>query len=147
MLLDIDHFKSVNDTYGHQIGDEVLKWFAEKLRESVRAVDLPARFGGEEFLVVLPETDDAGAAVIADRTRRKIAENPFVRRQENGRTLEIPITVSVGVAGMNKMDTETELIKAADKALYQAKADGRNRVVVSNEQVQTLKTAQIRVCA
>lgn len=142
MLLDIDHFKSVNDTYGHQIGDEVLKWFAEKLRESVRNVDVPARFGSEEFLVILPETDDAGALTIAERTRQKIAENPFVKCQENGQTLEIPITASLGVAGIHEVDSEAEMVKAADKFLYQAKSDGRNCVVSSVEKPQPIKQLQ-----
>lgn len=142
MLLDIDHFKSVNDTYGHQIGDEVLKWFAEKLRESVRAVDLPSRFGGEEFLVILPETDDAGALIIAERTRQKIAENPFVKCRKNGQTLEIPITASVGVAGIHDIDLDAEMVRTADKCLYQAKSGGRNRVVSSAEKPRQIKQLQ-----
>ena len=144
MLLDIDHFKSVNDTYGHQIGDEVLKWFAEKLREGVRTVDLTARFGGEEFLVILPETDDKGAQIIAERTRRKIAESPFVRQLENGQKLEIPITVSVGVANINEAESDIEILKTADKNLYRAKAEGRNRVIISEEKAQTPNASQMR---
>lgn len=147
MMLDIDHFKSVNDTHGHQVGDEVLKWFAEKMRSCIRKVDLPTRFGGEEFLVILPETDEAGALVIAERTRLKIAESPFIHRRENDQDLEISITVSIGVSGLDAADTDTELVKSADDSLYQAKSCGRNRVVLANAKSLNYKQSLSPTCA
>lgn len=147
LLLDIDYFKSVNDTYGHQIGDEVLKWVAEKLCDSVRTVDTAARFGGEEFIVILPETESKDAFNIAERARQSIAEKPFVLEQENAETINISVTVSIGVAAAENTDSEEEIIEAADEALYQAKHAGRNRVVMSGEQIQTPKTSQIQAVA
>ncbi len=136
MLLDIDHFKSVNDTYGHQTGDEVLKWFAEKISADVRKVDLTTRFGGEEFMVILPETNEKGALVIAERIRRLIAEQPFADNSKNEKNLKIPITVSIGVAEMKADDSESDLIKSADDSLYRAKTIGRNRVIAASTQAQ-----------
>lgn len=138
LLLDIDFFKSVNDKHGHQIGDEVLKWVAVKLRESIRTVDILARYGGEEFAVLLPETDLSGALVIAERARRQIAAAPLVLTPEEmggGQPLEISITVSIGIAELTGIDSETSFIEAADKALYQAKSKGRNCAVTSEKAV------------
>lgn len=134
-LLDIDFFKSVNDTHGHQIGDEVLKWLALKLRESLRTVDVLARYGGEEFAVLLPETNCGEALKIAERARRGIAAKPFVLSLDDEQTLEISITASIGVAELTGIDSETTFIESADKALYQAKAAGRNRVVIAGEKI------------
>lgn len=147
LLLDIDYFKSVNDTYGHQIGDEVLKWVAAKLGDSVRTVDTAARYGGEEFIVILPQTDRADAFVIAERARQNIAEKPFIFEQESGQTINIPVTASIGVATAENACSEEEIVEAADEALYRAKHAGRNRVVMSGETIQVPKTSQMQAVA
>lgn len=126
MLLDMDHFKSVNDNYGHDVGDAVLREFAVRLRRNIRGVDLACRFGGEEFVVLMPDTDFRHAQGVAERVRMAIAERSF--EFAAGRTL--PITVSVGVSlNESDMDTPEALLKRADIALYRAKREGRNRVV------------------
>lgn len=147
LLLDIDYFKSVNDTHGHQIGDEVLKWVAAKLCASVRTVDLAARFGGEEFIVILPETNSADALAIAERTRQSIAEKPFIQELPDAQTIDISITVSIGVAEAENNNSEEEMIEAADEALYQAKRAGRNRVVLFGAEIQSAQAKQLQVVA
>jgi two-component system cell cycle response regulator len=127
LVLDIDYFKSVNDTYGHDSGDDVLREFAKRIRKAVRGIDLLARFGGEEFVVVMPETDVGTAYAVADRLRERIAATAFPIA---GRTREIPVTVSIGLATLTGAnDTPDALLKRADEALYRAKREGRNRVV------------------
>jgi two-component system cell cycle response regulator len=126
MSADIDHFKSVNDTYGHDAGDEVLQELANRLRENVRPMDVVCRPGGEEFIVVMPDTPGDLACAAAERIRRAIASAPFPLSQGD-RMLNI--TVSCGVASLNgAIDTIADLMKRADLALYQAKSGGRNRV-------------------
>lgn len=124
MIIDMDHFKAVNDSHGHDVGDAVLKEFAQRLRRSIRGVDLACRFGGEEFVVLMPDTDMRQAEAVAERVRMTIADKPF----DVGRPLSL--TVSVGVS-LNEEDRDTPetLLKRADIALYQAKRSGRNRVV------------------
>jgi two-component system cell cycle response regulator len=129
VMADLDYFKRVNDTYGHAAGDDVLKATADVLRESLRATDVAARWGGEEFLVVLPETDLPGAELWAERWREDIEGHAF--KEPDGKTLKI--TISIGVASFSDdMDKQNILIDAADKALYRAKESGRNRVVVQD---------------
>jgi two-component system cell cycle response regulator len=127
MLIDLDYFKAVNDTHGHDVGDVVLKEFAMRLRRNIRGVDLACRFGGEEFVVLMPDTDYAQAQGVAERVRMSVAERTF----EAGSSRSLPITVSVGLA-MNEhnRDTPELILKRADIALYRAKREGRNRVVV-----------------
>lgn len=126
LLTDIDFFKSVNDTYGHDAGDAVLKEFADRLRDNVREIDLACRLGGEEFVVIMPDTDLPAACDIAERLRHCIAERPFVI----GGARTLTVTVSVGVASMDEHgNSPAKLLKRADDALYCAKRDGRNRVV------------------
>jgi two-component system cell cycle response regulator len=126
MILDIDHFKSVNDGYGHDIGDAVLREFAVRLRRNIRGVDLACRFGGEEFVVLMPDTDFSQAELVAERVRQSIAEKVF--EVNAGRPLSV--TVSAGVTlNESAADTPEILIKRADVALYRAKREGRNRVV------------------
>lgn len=126
MILDIDHFKSVNDTHGHDIGDAVLREFAARLKRNIRGVDLACRFGGEEFVVLMPDTDYRQAEMVAERVRHAIAERAF----EVGATRSLSVTVSAGVTLNEKIsDTPETLIKRADVALYRAKREGRNRVV------------------
>ena len=129
MITDIDRFKSINDTYGHDAGDEVLREFATRLRKNVRGIDLACRMGGEEFVVVMPDTDGAIAEKVAERIRAQIADTPFAIGGD-GQT--IPVTVSVGVAAMMPgADTVEAMLKRADIALYEAKNGGRNRVVAA----------------
>jgi two-component system cell cycle response regulator len=127
LVLDIDYFKSINDTHGHDAGDDVLRDFAMRIKRSIRGIDLACRYGGEEFVIIMPETDMAVAAMVAERLRRRIAADPFAIQQG---TKNIPVTISIGIAGLRgKDDTAANLLKRADEALYRAKRDGRNRVV------------------
>lgn len=120
LLLDVDSFKSYNDTFGHPAGDEVLKTVAQILGQNARETDMAARYGGEEFVVLLPQTDAAGAWVIAERIRQAIAGQPWSHRL---------VTASVGVSSLLPVvDTGSQLIARADQALYQSKAGGRNMV-------------------
>ncbi len=125
MILDIDHFKSVNDTWGHAAGDEVLKGFAGRCKRVVRQIDLLCRFGGEEFVVVMPDTPIATAAIIAERLRAAIQGEPF--NIGDGQQA-IPITVSVGLAETGGSADPDMLFRRADRALYRSKSSGRNRV-------------------
>jgi two-component system cell cycle response regulator len=126
LVLDIDYFKSVNDTWGHDAGDDVLREFALRIRKSIRGLDLACRYGGEEFVVVMPETDLAVATMVAERLRRRIANEPFAI-QNGARALEV--TISIGIAALAPSDNAGAILKRADQALYRAKRDGRNRVV------------------
>lgn len=126
LMFDIDRFKSVNDQHGHDIGDEVLKVFAKQVAANVRSADLACRYGGEEFVVLMPDTDEPFALAVAERLRKRIEEMPIVVSPD---IAGLGITVSVGVAiskGTN--DTPEELLRRADQALYSAKRAGRNRV-------------------
>jgi two-component system, cell cycle response regulator len=128
-ITDIDKFKTVNDTYGHDIGDEVLKEFARRIRSTVRGADLACRYGGEEFVVVMPDTDPLSAAAIAERLRRIIEEVAF---DLPGSGLALRITASLGIAtNLPGVETPEQLLKQADRALYDAKNQGRNRVVAA----------------
>jgi two-component system cell cycle response regulator len=127
LVLDIDYFKSINDSHGHDAGDDVLREFALRIRRSIRGIDLACRYGGEEFVVVMPETDMAVAAMVAERLRRRIAADPFA--VQNG-ARSVPVTISIGIAALrSREDSAAALLKRADQALYRAKRDGRNRVV------------------
>jgi two-component system cell cycle response regulator len=127
MITDIDKFKPINDTYGHAAGDEVLRDFARRLRKNVRGIDLACRFGGEEFVVVMPDTEPHIAEKVAERIRHEIESMPFAI---GGGTQSLPVTVSIGVASMIPgRDSVETLMKRADAALYEAKNTGRNRVV------------------
>ncbi|TPI23267.1 PleD family two-component system response regulator [Mesorhizobium sp. B4-1-1] len=127
MITDLDRFKSINDTHGHDGGDDVLREFARRLRKNVRGIDLACRFGGEEFVVVMPDTDGAVAEKVAERIRAEIAQAAFAIGND-GKMIEV--TVSVGVSSVLKgTDSVAALMKRADLALYEAKSGGRNRVV------------------
>jgi len=124
IILDIDHFKSINDTHGHQAGDEVLKKTAEMVKSNLRTSDCICRYGGEEFCMLLPQTNLDRAIIIAEKLRRTVSEAFF---PVNGST--ITLTASFGVTHFRKEDKLfTDLIERADKALYEAKNNGRNRV-------------------
>jgi diguanylate cyclase (GGDEF)-like protein len=124
-MIDIDFFKKINDSYGHAVGDEVLKQVAALYRSSVRSTDLVARYGGEEFAVMMPETTLPDAIAFAEKIRVLIEESPM--QTQAG---AVPTTVSIGVASVphSRIHTAKELIVAADRALYRAKRAGRNQV-------------------
>lgn len=127
LLIDIDHFKKINDTFGHDVGDEVLREFALRLASNVRAIDLPCRYGGEEFVVIMPDTALADALRIAERIRNHVAGSPFKVAQ--GQEM-LTVTISIGVsATAGENDSPEALLKRADEGVYQAKASGRNAVV------------------
>jgi two-component system cell cycle response regulator len=125
LILDIDYFKNINDTYGHEAGDQVLKNFAAQMQAIVRGGDLLCRLGGEEFVIVMPGVNAARAARIAERTRRSIQSHGFMIG-ETGQS--VSITVSIGLAERHDGSDAIELYRRADRALYRSKAEGRNRV-------------------
>jgi diguanylate cyclase (GGDEF)-like protein len=126
-MVDIDHFKRVNDEYGHVVGDAALKWLTELLARNVRVVDKVARYGGEEFAIIAPELSAGEAWGMAERLRGMIVSHPFRYTLPDGRNLQLPITVSFGVAAIpGDVEGGAELVLAADKALYAAKRCGRN---------------------
>jgi len=128
MMADLDHFKRVNDQYGHPAGDVVLRGVSEVLRQTLRAPDVAGRYGGEELLVILPQTDAQGAAQMAERWRQAVEVSSF--RAPDGRN--VGVTVSIGVASFSAdQASPDELVNSADEALYRAKHQGRNRVVVA----------------
>jgi two-component system cell cycle response regulator len=127
VIMDIDYFKAVNDTHGHDIGDEVLHEFAKRIGENIRGIDLACRYGGEEFVVVMPETDAGFAYAVAERLRKSIETTPIKISRAPG---TINITISIGIAALEGSgDTAEALLRRADQALYSAKRNGRNRVV------------------
>ena len=131
IMIDIDHFKNVNDTCGHPMGDQVLKWLADKFRQNLRALDRPTRYGGEEFAIILPETSAQEAYHVAERLRGAIAAQPYLHKQDDSKKCQsISITISLGVAEIpGDADEISSLVQAADQALYSAKNDGRNQTV------------------
>jgi two-component system cell cycle response regulator len=131
VMVDVDHFKSVNDRFGHDAGDRALREVSARLRASVREVDVVARYGGEEFLLLLPSTNFSGALSVAERVWRAIGTAPFELGAPSTR-----VTASLGVAVFPSRDIKSkeELLKAADRALYQAKHEGRDRMCVFQHQ-------------
>lgn len=127
MLIDIDHFKQFNDTYGHQTGDQVLRLVAMTLKSNIKGKDLAARYGGEEFVAVLPSTDLEGAVIVAENVRKAIQAKELLKRSTNEKLGRI--TASFGVATFHPDDIAVSLIERADQCLYAAKRTGRNRVV------------------
>ena len=127
VIMDIDFFKLVNDTHGHDIGDEVLREFSRRISANVRGIDLACRFGGEEFVVVMPDTDIAYAYAVAERLRKSIETTPIEISRAPGK---LTITISIGIAAAeSESDNAEDLLYRADQALYRAKKTGRNRVV------------------
>jgi len=126
LVLDIDFFKAINDTHGHDAGDDVLREFALRIRKSIRNIDLACRYGGEEFVIVMPETDMGVATMVAERLRRAVAGESFPVQQ--GMKL-LNVTLSIGLATLSDAGGDAAaILKRADQALYRAKRDGRNRV-------------------
>jgi diguanylate cyclase (GGDEF)-like protein len=128
VMLDIDHFKRVNDTYGHEAGDQLLSMLGKLLLEAQRREDFAARIGGEEFAIVMPADDAAAAAAAAERVLQAVRHLPF---EQNG--VRIPVTVSAGVAQWDMHEEATDVLRHADQALYDAKRSGRDRVSVSSQ--------------
>jgi len=126
VMVDIDHFKNINDSHGHYMGDLALREIASRIKDSLRAVDVVARYGGEEFIILMPETNQGEASQVAERVRQIVADSPIENKD-----VAIPVTLSLGVAEIEKnTNTLDELIKHADRALYQAKKNGRNQVCI-----------------
>ena len=127
-ILDADHFKKVNDTHGHIVGDFVLKKLATLFQQNIRREELLGRYGGEEFVVVMPEVDSSGAFQLAEKLRKTVESTVF----KSGEA-ELPITISVGVATLGAEESVKAFIDTADQALYKSKEDGRNRVTIGGQ--------------
>jgi two-component system cell cycle response regulator len=125
-MLDVDHFKQINDTVGHLAGDSVLQDIGALLEDAVRKVDIVARYGGEEFVTILPETVEEGGLVFAERLRERVAARPF----DVGTDHPMHLTVSIGIASFPsaRVSSTEDLFARADEALYRAKSNGRNQV-------------------
>jgi len=134
LVIDLDHFKRVNDMYGHAAGDVVLQVVAERLHRQTRISDLAARFGGEEFVILMPETDADGAAVVAEKLRAFCEAEPVSYASPEGPVTTIPLTCSIGAAFWRPgMGEPSDLVDEADRALYEAKRRGRNCVVLASD--------------
>jgi len=133
IMVDIDHFKKINDTFGHPEGDKILREIASLLKSSVRKRDTVARYGGEEFVLILPEVNLEGTSIIAERIRRLIESTPF-----DAGGVRSNITISMGISNfpIHQPKSDKELVKMADLALYEAKREGRNRVCIFNESLR-----------
>lgn len=136
LMLDIDHFKRINDSFGHTAGDHVLRAVGQVLRDSCRVYDVPGRYGGEEFCVVLPETKVGNTTVVAERIRTRLERSRFDVGDDN-----VVVTASIGIAGIDSVEEEgvvspSTLIDRADRALYSAKNRGRNRIEMWDSQMQ-----------
>jgi diguanylate cyclase (GGDEF)-like protein len=130
-LIDVDHFKSVNDCYGHEAGDAVLREVGARLRKSVREIDVVTRYGGEEFVVLLPKTHLAGALVVADRIASSLRASPF---DAAGRPIAISASIGLSLFPSRGVHSKEALLRSADRALYRAKEEGRDRICVFQEQ-------------
>ena len=133
LLLDIDHFKSVNDSHGHQVGDLVLNYLSKLLLSAIRATDIIARYGGEEILIIAPSTSISAAATLAERIRQHVETHELVLTSGSDKRQAIRITISIGVTELDQDVANTEeLVHNADEELYRAKGEGRNRVMLHN---------------
>lgn len=133
-MLDIDHFKRVNDTYGHQAGDVTLSTLGSLIKADLRDMDVVYRYGGEEFLIICTNTPIKGATLVAERIRHLIESHPIEISDSAGRNQMIQVTASIGVASLSYgIDNKEKLVQAADQSLYRAKQDGRNRVVEASQ--------------
>ncbi len=127
LLLDLDHFKSVNDRYGHKVGDIVLARFADRVRKAVRSEDVFVRRGGEECVVIMPGADGAAAFRVAERVRQEVRERPIALPED----IQIPLTASIGVAVWDREESPGDFERRSDAAMYTAKSEGRDRVVMA----------------
>ncbi len=137
IIADIDHFKKINDNFGHSAGDEILKAFAKCIDDNLRASDIVFRYGGEEFVVLLTGTDGRSARAVANRIRKSIESCRFQCNSNSGGNTEAPLTASLGSASLTASDTVEKLFDKADKALYHAKEAGRNQVVSFQSLIKT----------
>jgi diguanylate cyclase (GGDEF)-like protein len=134
LVTDIDHFKKVNDTHGHDVGDVIIRGLGDILRRAKRSTDSVARFGGEEFVIICEETDEAGARLLGERVRQELERTTFVAGGPGGGTT-LNVTCSVGIATFPEAGaTWDSMFKAADTALYASKQGGRNRVTVAGSE-------------
>jgi diguanylate cyclase (GGDEF)-like protein/PAS domain S-box-containing protein len=143
LLIDLDHFKQVNDTFGHQVGDAVLRQVAQIIGESVRSFDRVARYGGEEFAVILPEAAAREATIVAERIRVRLADHPVEidPRSESSARLAVTVSVGIGCTALTHELTPEQLLGSADRALYDAKKAGRNRSILSDGSAEALAEA------
>ncbi|MFY9287401.1 MAG: PleD family two-component system response regulator [Alphaproteobacteria bacterium] len=132
LMVDIDHFKKVNDTYGHNIGDDVLRTTVSSIMNNLRPSDLVVRMGGEEFVIIMPETDLPVASIIADRLRERIASTS-IPIKDGGQNISVTVSMGAACLVQNTEDSVDDLLKRADAALYKAKQTGRNRLVTDNQ--------------
>ncbi|NIN35783.1 MAG: sensor domain-containing diguanylate cyclase [Gammaproteobacteria bacterium] len=145
LFIDADHFKNINDTYGHQTGDQVLRYIAQVIKEQVRQIDVVARYGGEEFTVILLQTASEKAIEIAERIRQMIAMRPFEDENEN----EISLTVSIGISTLSAeeiqhaADAANRFVKQADQALYMAKNSGRNKTLCYDRDALLIEQVEV----
>src|SRR3989338_3062954 len=138
LLLDIDHFKRVNDRYGHQAGDVTLSTLGSLFKTGLRDSDVVARYGGEEFLVICTNTAIDGAALVAERLRRLVESQQVQIPDSSGGSQTIQISISLGAAGLSaSVDSKEKLVQAADQALYRAKEEGRNCVIIARTEVKS----------
>jgi len=138
LLLDIDHFKRVNDRYGHQAGDVTLSTLGSLFKTGLRDSDVVARYGGEEFLVICTNTAIDGAALVAERLRRLVESQQVQIPDSSGGSQTIQISISIGAAGLSaSVDSKEKLVQAADQALYRAKEEGRNCVIIARTEVKS----------
>jgi two-component system, cell cycle response regulator len=150
MLLDVDHFKTINDRFGHAAGDDVLREIARRMAGQIRGSDISARFGGEEFAILMPNTTLEDACTVAERIRHTVASATFtvsgLATPDGRRTQTVAVTISIGLAACRGKDkgegrgavveaTARQLVAAADRALYRAKAAGRNTVVAADREI------------
>lgn len=136
LLIDIDHFKRINDTYGHQVGDLVLSYLGKLLVQAIRGSDMVARYGGEEIVIVAPHTSLSSAGGLAERLRQHVETDALVLASQANGPREIRITVSIGVASLSREAADGQtLIHHADEALYRAKQEGRNRIVMHDANI------------
>jgi diguanylate cyclase (GGDEF)-like protein len=130
LLIDIDRFKRINDTYGHPVGDLVLSYLGNLLLQAIRESDIAARYGGEEILIIAPNTTISTAGALAERLRHHVEAHALVLTNQSNNPQEIRITISVGVASLSETSDSQRIVYNADEALYQAKQEGRNRIVI-----------------
>lgn len=135
LMLDLDHFKKINDRYGHPVGDLVLQKLGQLISAAVRDSDVVTRFGGEEVVVILPNTPDVNAATLAERLRQKVAATEMAVVVEGEEQIPVRVTVSIGIAGFNQPSLDSKrLLANVDRALYAAKHAGRNQVMIASQE-------------
>lgn len=145
MMIDIDHFKAINDRYGHQIGDHVLKSLGKLLIKEVRATDVVARYGGEEIVILTVQTNISDTFDLAERLRKAVEASIMVPVDKNEHREAIRITISIGVAGLDQLGFDSQaMITKADMALYQAKDEGRNRVIAYHDENSNAESSGIK---